>query len=223
MARQLADASAVKGQRLAMTYQEWLDWEPGQHIVSEWVDGEVIVFTPPSLLHQDIIGFLFVLLSWYARAENLGRVIVAPFEMRLSSRRSRESDVVFVAREHLHRLDGKRLDGPADLAVEIVSPDSVARDRQEKLAEYAAAGVREYWLFDARPGRSASAFYRLTDEGRFEPIASDGAGRYHSAVLPGFWLDPAWLWQEPMPDPDRLKAVIAPDVWRRGLAAIEQG
>ena len=223
MARQLADAPAVKGQRLAMTYQEWLDWEPGQHIVSKWVDGEVIVFTPPSLLHQDIIGFLFVLLSWYARAENLGRVIVAPFEMRLSSRRSRESDVVFVAREHLHRLDGKRLDGPADLAVEIVSPDSVARDRQEKLAEYAAAGVREYWLFDARPGRSVSAFYRLTDEGRFEPIAGDGAGRFHSSVLPGFWLDPAWLWQEPMPDPDRLKAVIAPDVWRRGLAAIEQG
>jgi hypothetical protein len=23
----------------------------------------------------------------------------------------------------------------------------------------------------------------------------------HSGVLPGFWLRPAWLWQEPLPDP----------------------
>jgi Uma2 family endonuclease len=37
------------------------------------------------------------------------------------------------------------LDGPADLVVEVVSPDSPTRDRQEMLVDYAEAGVPEYW------------------------------------------------------------------------------
>lgn len=40
------------------------------------------------------------------------------------------------------------LDGPADLVVGIVSPDSVGRDRGEKFYEYAQGGVPEYWLID---------------------------------------------------------------------------
>ena len=39
----------------------------------------------------------------------------------------------------------------------------------------------------------------------------DGEGHYHSRVLPGFWLDPNWLWQDPLPDPDALKPIILAD------------
>lgn len=221
MAGQVADAPVVGEQRIPMTYEEWLVWPGSQGRVTEWVDGEVIVFDMPSKLHQDILGFLYVLLSWYARALGLGAVIMAPFEMRLSPRRSREPDIVFVAREHADWLDGKRLNGPADLAVEIVSPDSAHRDQREKLAEYEAAGVGEYWVFDARPGRQDAAFYQRAADGRFVPVPPDPEGRYHSAMLPGFWLRPDWLSQEPLPDPDRLKPVIAPAVWRATLAATD--
>jgi len=204
---------------IPMTYEEWLAWPPAESRVTEWIDGEVIVFVPGSKLHQDIVGFLYVLLSWYARVEDLGSVIVAPFEMRLFGRVSREPDIIFVAREHAVRLaDGKRLDGAADLAIEVISPDSVTRDRRVKMAEYAAAGVREYWLFDARPGHAGSEFYRLGAEGRFEPAAVDADGRYHSSVLPGFWLRPDWLWQDPMPDPVSLLPTIAPEAWRRAFS-----
>lgn len=54
----------------------------------------------------------------------------------------------FVASEHLDRLKETYLDGPADLVVGIVSPDSVGRDRGEKFYEYAQGGVPEYWLID---------------------------------------------------------------------------
>jgi len=207
--------------RVAMTYEAWLAWPPAESRVSEWCDGEVTVFVPGSELHQDIVLFVSILLSWYARAENLGKIIVAPFEMRVSARRRREPDIVFVAREHADRLDGKRLNGAADLAIEIVSPDSVTRDRRHKLAEYARLGIPEYWILDARPGRSGSEFYHLTPDGRYQPAFPDADGRYHAATLPGFWFRPAWLWQEPMPDPVALLPTIAPEAWRRTLAAIE--
>jgi Uma2 family endonuclease len=96
-------------------------------------------------IHQITLGYLYELLSLFVRLFNLGKVIVAPFEMK--ARRggsSREPDLLF-ARENLERLTGDRLSGPADLVVEIISEDSVRRDRDDKFREYAEAGVREYY------------------------------------------------------------------------------
>ena len=53
-----------------------------------------------------------------------------------------------MATEHLDRLTDSHLSGPADLVVEIVSPDSLGRDRGDKFAEYEAASIPEYWLID---------------------------------------------------------------------------
>jgi Uma2 family endonuclease len=52
---------------------------------------------------------------------------------------ARQPDLLFVAREHLDRLTETRLSGPADFVVEVVSDDSVARDRADKFYEYQAA------------------------------------------------------------------------------------
>jgi Uma2 family endonuclease len=118
--------------------------------------------------------------------------------MRLETRPSgREPDLVFIATEHLDRLKDTYLDGPADLAVEVVSPDSDVRDRSEKFREYEGAGIPEYWLLD--PIRREALFYRLGDDGRYHlvPIGEDGL--FRSVVLPGFTLRIAWLWQRPLP------------------------
>ncbi len=76
----------------------------------------------------------------------------------------------------------------------------MTRDRETKFAEYRAAGIPEYWLFDPRPGQGWLRPYALAPDGAYRLIAPDAAGRYHSTVLPGFWLDPAWCWQDPLPD-----------------------
>ncbi|MEE8586982.1 MAG: Uma2 family endonuclease, partial [Acidobacteriota bacterium] len=86
--------------------------------------------------------------------------------------------------------------GPADLAVEIVSPDSPRRDRVDKFAEYQKGGVREYWIID--PLRKTADFFRLSSQGVFESMPVRN-GIMLSRVLPGLWLEVEWLWQEPLP------------------------
>ena len=79
----------------------------------------------------------------------------------------------------------------------IYSPESDVRDRGEKLVEYEAAGVPEYWLIDHR--RRQAYFYRLNAEAAYDLAPLDSDDIYRSAVLNGFWLRPDWLWQRPLP------------------------
>lgn len=178
-----------------LSYEEFLKRYDGQH--AEWVEGGVVLESPVSLLHQDISQFLTFLLDTFVRRHQLGKVTTAPFQMRLENS-AREPDILFVAVEHLNRLKSTHLDGPADLVVEITSPESGGRDRGEKFYEYEAARVREYWLID--PLRQRAEFYQLDTNGLYQLSAVDAAGVYYSRMITGFWLKPAWLWQTPLPD-----------------------
>src|SRR5688500_13198433 len=113
-----------------MTYDEWVAWS-NQALLSEWIDGEVLAFMPPTKSHQRVVVFLIALLEYYVELKNLGVVLAAPFEMRLQSvGTSREPDVLFVATEHLDRLSEERLDGPADAVFEVISESTAINDRR---------------------------------------------------------------------------------------------
>jgi len=176
-----------------MTYEDFLDWAD-EDTPAEWVDGEIIMVTPVSNEHQDIVDFLTSILRTFVETRRLGRVLSAPFQMKLA-RSGREPDLLFIANEHLDRLKEAFLDGPADLVVEVVSPESAGRDRGEKFYEYEAAGIPEYWLID--PVRQQSEFYQLDETGRYHLVPPDAEGIYHSRVLPGFRLRITWLWDRP--------------------------
>lgn len=185
-----------------VSYEDWRA-QASETAFSEWVDGEVVTFMPPTMRHQILVSILNTLLSWHAAVRNLGLVIPGPAELRLT-RSAREPDLMFLATANLHRLTDERAEGYADLVVEVISPDSTRRDRVEKLAEYAAAGVPEYWIFDPRRGRELVLAFALDPTGTYAPITPDEAGRIHSAVMPGFWFDPAWLLRDPWPDAPTL-------------------
>jgi Uma2 family endonuclease len=187
--------------RLKMSHAEYLAWEDeGNH--GEWVNGEVIVFMPPHRRHQIVSGFLYQLLALYVRLFQLGKVLVAPFEVKITPEgSSREPDIIFIAFDQLDRLTDECLIGPADLLIEIISPDSVQRDRRDKKREYAEAGVPEYWVIDPRPGNLHAEFWHLNQQGAYERIGSEADEQVHSHVLPNFWLRPAWLWQADTLDP----------------------
>jgi Uma2 family endonuclease len=51
--------------------------------------------------------------------------------------------------EHRNRRTFDYWEG-ADLVVEIVNRDDPARDLETKRAEYAEAGIPEYWIVDPR-------------------------------------------------------------------------
>jgi Uma2 family endonuclease len=188
---------AVSPPKKRISYEEFLEW-CDEDTWAEWVDGEVVMVSPAATKHQLITGLLLQIMNIYAETRNLGQVLSAPFLMRLPDVPSgREPDLLFVAHAHLDRLKETYLDGPADLVVEIVSPESRARDRGEKFYEYEAAGVGEYWLID--PDRQQSEFYRLGADGRYRLFTADAEGIYRSEVLPGLWLRVEWLWQESLP------------------------
>jgi Uma2 family endonuclease len=181
--------------KIPMTYAEFLEWHPESQ-TAEWVDGEAFVMAPPSTGHQDLTLFLGSVLRFYVESKGAGRVFVAPFQMKLG-RAGREPDVLFVSSENCVRIEGLYLKGPADLAVEVVSPESRGRDRKEKFREYEQAGVREYWILDA-VNRQAE-FYALGADRTYRSllIVED---IFRSQVIQGLWLDVKWLWQDPLPN-----------------------
>jgi Uma2 family endonuclease len=184
-------AEQLKPAKLRMSLQEFLEWAD-EDVWAEWEDGEVIFLSPASFGHQKIVGFLATLLHLFLEERDMGEVLTAPFSMWLPvSKRVREPD------ENLDRIKKNFLDGPADLVIEIVSEDSVLRDRGTKFAEYELDGVKEYWLID--PDRERADFFVLGEGGRFERKLPDRRGFYHSAVLKGFRLNVNWLWQSPLP------------------------
>ena len=185
-----------------MSYEEFLDWSD-EDTLAEWVDGKVEIMSPASAEHQDLSGFLTAMLRWYAQ-ERGGKVLAAPFQMRLDTvRRGREPDVIFLLPDSLPHLRPNYLDGPADLAIEIISPESIVRDRGAKYGEYEAGGVREYWVLD--PATHRADFFVLDTEDRYQRTVPDGGGQYQSVVLPEFWISVDWLWQTPLP---RLRDVL---------------
>lgn len=177
----------------AISYDQFLATYEGGG--AEWVAGKVFPTMPASELHQDIVDFLTAVLRAFVEFYSRGRVISAPFQMKCApDSPGREPDIIFVASENLGRIKNAFLDGPADLAVEVISPESQGRDRGDKFYEYQAGGVREYWIID--PERQVAEFYRLNDRGLFE-MEPAAEGRYASLAVDGFSLPLPWLWDRP--------------------------
>jgi Uma2 family endonuclease len=201
-----------------MTYEDYLELNLGEGVHTEWVNGEIefkyLTCNPEtgelelsvSQQHTLLNGFLVALLRFFVEHFQLGRIYFDPFQMKTGPNLpGREPDVTFVATANLGRVTEQYTDGPADLAVEIVSPDSVTRDRVTKLGEYEQGGVREYWIAD--PLVKEALFYQLGADGKYILIAPDENGIYHSTVLPNLWIKVEWLWEETRPSlMDVLKA-----------------
>ena len=167
---------------LQMSVDEFMAWDVECH--AEWKDGEVIIFMPAKGPHQAVLNFLNYLLISFVSMFDLGVIRLAPFAMRAQSDGpAREPDLLFVAREHQERLTDALLEGPADLIVELISDESVRRDRQEKFHEYREAGIREYWIIDPCAGRHRADFYRLDEQGQYELFATEDEEKVASAVL----------------------------------------
>lgn len=188
------DPQAPRGK---MTFEEFLTWAD-EDTWAEWVTGRVVMWPLVTAQHQSLVGFLLMVLGAYVERHLPGRIFGPGYLMRTGPELpARLPDVIFIARDHLDRVTQNFLDGPADLAIEILSSETVIRDRGEKRAEYEMGGVREYWLID--PENRRADFYRLDAEGRYQRMPPGPDGIYHSEIVPEFWLKVDWLWQEPLP------------------------
>lgn len=115
------------------------------HLV-ELSDGVVEVLPMPTERHQAISRYIFLALLTIMQRIG-GEVFYAPLRLRVGPCKFREPDVLLVRSAADPRRGDAYWQG-ADLVGEVVSPDDPARDYVTKRADYAGAGVLEYWIVD---------------------------------------------------------------------------
>lgn len=156
---------------------------------SDLIEGVFVMASPASFEHGLLQGFLLATMRNFVNQRDLGVVQGENVAYRLNKDNVYQPDISFISRVRLRLAGEVYVDGPPDLAVEIISSSSRRYDLVEKRINYARFGVREYWIVDPIE-RSATVFELVQNE--WIPLyAEDGV--LQSKVLDGFWLRLAWL------------------------------
>lgn len=184
--------TAAAAPRRKMTLEEWAalpEDEPG-----ELVDGELVDEEMPSFVHEVVVAWLIACLRAWARPRG-GFVAASGVKLRVSSRRGRMADVVAYFRRGRVEATGLVTVAP-DIAIEIVSPSprDQKRDRIEKLDEYAAFGVKYYWLVD--PQLRAIEVLALGADGRYVHAQNITTGTADVVGCDDLRLDADDLWRD---------------------------
>lgn len=164
---------------------------------SDWelLDGRIIMHSPASDRHEDVFRFLITLLSAFTDERGGALVRGSRYPMRLDARWSPEPDILVVLERRRRLLKRARLEGPADMVIEIASESDPGLDLREKLPRYRAAGIGEIWLVDPFEERVRVD----VKAGRRYSTSTRRRGRIRSKVLPGFWIESSWLWRRRLP------------------------
>ena len=172
----------------AVSAGEYLDLAGATNLPVEWVDGRLEYLPMPSRTHQNVVFHFAAELKAFLRSSGFDpEVLVAPFPVLVNGRR-REPDVAALL-DAADARGGERLWTGADLLAEVVSPDDPDRDYVEKRADYAGAGVPEYWIVDPRAGVRRVTVLTLDGAAYRERGAFAEGAAATSALLPGFAAD----------------------------------
>jgi len=119
-----------------------------EHQKAEFINGEIILHSPVKLRHTNVGRRLVQLLAAFVQKHDLG--LVGYEKMLVSfSRNDYEPDICFfVKAKSEHFRDEQMTFPPPDFIIEILSPSTAELDRGIKFIDYAAHGVREYWIVD---------------------------------------------------------------------------
>jgi Uma2 family endonuclease len=173
---------------------------------ADLIDGVIYMASPDNMDANDLFVWLMRLLADIVEINDLGKVNGSRAAYRVNDRNSPEPDIAFIRRGRTNLVRRGFVNGPPDLAMEIVSPESVERDYETKRELYQDAGVAEYWIVDEVEQKVT--LLRLAANGKYRGIRPK-KGELHSQVVPGFWIRPEWLWQNPLPKKvDVLKLLL---------------
>ncbi len=136
------------GSTTKMTAQQFMllgEDPPGVHL--ELVNGEVAASPSPTPKHSHVVVNLIIILGQYIQARDLGE-LHHDVDTILDGFNVRRPDILFYSTMRTHLIGKKAMEGPPDLAIEVVSPSSGDIDRDDKFVQYRDAGVEYYWIID---------------------------------------------------------------------------
>ncbi|MFL6051650.1 MAG: Uma2 family endonuclease [Actinoallomurus sp.] len=138
---------------------EDLDHIPELPPHTELIDGSLVFVSPQTNFH---LLTMDVLVSGLRRTAPSSVRVRREMTVTLDPRQRPEPDVLVVGARAV-KGPGQTDYRPADviLAVEVVSPDSEARDRKRKPLLYAEAGIPHFWRVENTEGRPTVCVYEL--------------------------------------------------------------
>lgn len=143
-----------------VTYEDYANL-PDEGIRYEINDGRLEAMTPgPNAVHQFVVQQIE-----HRMVQNCSRdfiVLSAPIDLILSETEVRQPDLIMIRRDRLSIITKRGVEGLPDLIVEVLSPFSAKRDRQQKLIAYAKYRIPEYWIVDIN--NELLEQYLLTDQ-----------------------------------------------------------
>jgi len=181
-------------------WEKYYDY-PG--IVYEWNNGVLEERPVADYLNYSTYDWFVALLRKFLKARPIAKTTGLGIGFRLELAiniviRRPDLGVVLDSNPVSLEDDDKTYRGIFDLCVESLSDstkEDIERDTVVKKLEYAAGGVREYYILDARSKHTA--FYRQGARGGYVPIKPTKGGIIKSKVLPGFQFRRADLYQKP--------------------------
>ena len=177
-----------------LSLEEWFalpENRPG-----ELVDGRLVEEEVSGFVHEILVGFLIHVFRAWIRPRG-GLVGGSDAKFAVGRGRGRKPDLtVYLPGSRKPPRQGL-VTVPPDIAVEVVSPSpgDARRDRIEKMDDYAAFGIRFYWIVD--PELRMVEIYELGDDGRY--VRALGAAQGRIETVPGcdrLVLDVDELWRE---------------------------
>ena len=173
---------------------------------ADLINGVIYMASPEGTKANCLFVWLLRLLGDFVELVELGTVFGSRVAFRLGAKNGPEPDVAFVKKGRLHLVHDGHIAGAPDVAMEIVSPESVERDYHDKRALYERAGVAEYWIIDEEMRKVT--LLRLDRNRKYREVRPV-KGILRSQAIQGFWLRPEWLWTETRPSKtEALKQIL---------------
>lgn len=170
-----------------LTFEDYLAYDDGTDNRYELIDGRLELMNPPRVEHFLIAKFLEQQLDAEIQRLSLPWLTFREAGVRTGFNKSRLTDLCIVTQEQAKELLGQAavFQTAPLLIVEVVSPDSIARDYRYKRSEYAALEVPEYWIVDPL---EAKVTVLRWEEGWYEELFLTGEQPIVSPTLPELTL-----------------------------------
>ena len=134
----------------------------------ELIDGKFYDMAAPSIVHQFVLGELYMLFRRCIELHDTGcEVFMAPCDVCIDDDKYTivQPDLLVVC-EYDH-TETQFFHGGPDLVLEILSPSTRFKDQTLKLDKYQQAGVREYWIVDIE-NRQVTVHYFMGEN--YKPV-----------------------------------------------------
>jgi Uma2 family endonuclease len=189
----IQDEKVIKDSYIIMQHNVTEDefWEfANEDIKCELLNGVLVIHSPASTEHEDIFTYLTTIFRYYLDYTRKGSIFGSRLVMRLSKEWNPEPDILIIQPDKYNKLSKSRLEGPADIIIEILSPSTKETDLNKKLPNYLKFGIKEVWIIDPE-----EESIKIHSPNKITEInESNSETMLESEVISGLKIKPKWLW-----------------------------